>query len=360
MHIAITADPYLPVPPRLYGGIERVVDLLVRELTTRGHTVTLFAHPDSRTAGELRAYGAPPHRSRAQRLRELAQVGTGLLALCGRVDVVHSFGRLAALAPVLGVRRLPKIQSYQREIPWRGVGRAAGLGGRSLVFTGCSTSLYAGTDRTPPAGEWRTVFNMVDTRHYRPANSVAADAPLAFLGRLERIKGPHHAIAIARGAGRRLVLAGNIVTDGPDGNFFDREIRPHLAGDAVEYVGAVDDAQKNALLGRAAALLMPIEWEEPFGIVMAEAAACGTPVIGFRRGGVPEVVRDGISGCVCDSIDAAVAAVPRATALDRRRVRHDCEARFSVDVITSEYERLYEEMSLRCGPFTRPRSTVHA
>jgi glycosyltransferase involved in cell wall biosynthesis len=360
VHIALTVDPYLPVPPRLYGGIERVVDLLVRELTARGHEVTLFAHPDSRTAGELRGYGAPPHQSRAQRLRELAQVGTGLLTLCGRVDVVHSFGRLAALAPILGVRRLPKIQSYQREIPWRGVCRAVGLGGRSLVFTGCSTSLYAGHHRRPQAGEWRTVFNMVDTRHYQPTTSVAADAPLVFLGRLERIKGPHHAMAIARGAGRRLVLAGNLVTDGPDGDFFDREIRPHLTSDVVEYIGAVDDAQKNALLGRAAALLMPIAWEEPFGIVMAEAAACGTPVIGLRRGSVPEVVREGVSGCICDSIDAAIAAVPRAAALDRSRVRRDCESRFSVDVITSEYERLYEEMSLRCGPRARPQPVVHA
>ena len=120
MHIAVTADPYLPVPPRLYGGIERVVDLLVRELTTRGHTVTLFAHPDSRTAGELRAYGAPPHQSRAQRLRELAQVGSGLLTLRGRVDVVHSFGRLAALAPILGLRRLPTLHRCWRPSrrPW--------------------------------------------------------------------------------------------------------------------------------------------------------------------------------------------------------------------------------------------------
>lgn len=342
--IAVTVDPYLPVPPRLYGGIERVVDLLARSLVSRGHHVTLFAHPDSRTAGDLRPYGVPPHRSRGARLRELAQVGSGLLALRSRVDVIHSFGRLAALAPVLGLRKLPKIQSYQRAVPWRGVRRAAALAGASLRFTGCSTSLYSPDGGAPIAGEWHTVFNMVDTSHYQATTAVAADAPLMFLGRLERIKGPHQAIAIARAAGRRLVLAGNIVTDGPDADYFEREIAPHIDGTDVDYVGAVDDARKSALLGAAAALLMPIEWDEPFGIVMAEAMACGTPVIGFRRGSVPEVVREGLSGFVCGSVADAIAAVARLATLDRTLVRRDCEARFAIDVVVDQYVRIYEDL----------------
>jgi glycosyltransferase involved in cell wall biosynthesis len=342
VHVAITADPYLPVPPRFYGGIERVVDLLVRGLTSRGHDVTLFAHPDSRTPARLQPYGAAPHTGALARARELWQVGRGLWQARRGVDVVHSFGRLAAMLPILPLRDLPKVQTYQRAVPWDGVRRADRLAGGTLWFTGCSTSLYAGPlARGEGAGRWRTIFNGVDVARYTAVDRVAPDAPLVFLGRLERIKGPHHAIAIARAARRPLVIAGNIVSDGPDAMFYHREIAPHVDGRRVRYVGAVDDGQKNALLGDAAALLMPIEWDEPFGIVMAEALACGTPVIGFPRGSVPEVIRDGVNGYVCGTVEQAAAAVARLAALDRRRVRRDCEARFGHDAIVAQYERLY-------------------
>jgi len=345
MHIAITADPYLPVPPRFYGGIERVIDLLVRGLTARGHDVTLFAHPESRTTGVLHPYGVPPHSSHGDRARELAQVGRGLWALRRSIDVVHSFGRLAALVPVLPLRGLPKIQSYQRPIPWNGVRRASRLARGSLLFTGCSTSLYADGEARGGAARWRTVFNGVDTTCYTPVAEVAADAPLVFLGRLERIKGPHHAIAIARRAGRRLVLAGNIAADGPEAIFYQREVAPYVDNDTVRYVGPVDDEQKNRLLGTAAALLMPIEWDEPFGIVMAEALACGTPVIGYPRGSVPEVIVDGVNGFHCANVDEAAAAVAQIGRLDRTAVRADAERRFGHEAIVNEYERLYCELA---------------
>ena len=135
LHIAMTADPYLPVPPRLYGGIERVIDLLVRGLTERGHHVTLFAHPDSTTPGELRPYGVFPHEGSWCRARELWSLAGGLWQTRRRVDVVHSFGRLAAMLPILPLRDLPKIQIYQREIPWRVVRRAASLAGNTICFT---------------------------------------------------------------------------------------------------------------------------------------------------------------------------------------------------------------------------------
>ena len=124
LRIAMTADPYLPVPPRLYGGIERVVALLVSGLVRRGHDVTLIAHPESQTPAPLVGYGVPPHSGWYPRVRELTQVGASLMTLCSNVDVIHSFGRLAALAPVLPLRAVKKIQSYQRAIPWRGVRRA--------------------------------------------------------------------------------------------------------------------------------------------------------------------------------------------------------------------------------------------
>lgn len=343
MRIAITADPMIPVPPRLYGGIERVLDFLVRGLVGRGHEVTLVAHPDSRTPATLHPYGVPPHAGRSTRARELWQVGSFLWRNRRRFDVIHSFGRLASLAPVLPYRRLPKIQSYQREIPWGGVRKAVRLAGGSIRFTGCSSSLYQGKAHSPSDGEWSTVFNGVETSKYTFTRRVDADAPLAFLGRLERIKGAHRAIEVARAAERRLVIAGNRVRDENDPDYFDREIAPHIDGERVRYVGPVDDAQKNSLLGTACSLLMPVGWEEPFGIVMAEALACGTPVIGFPRGAVPEVVRDGVNGFLCRNVAEAAAAVPRVCQLDRAVVRADCEARFDGSVLVDQYERLYCE-----------------
>jgi glycosyltransferase involved in cell wall biosynthesis len=351
MRIAITADPYLPVPPTHYGGIERVIDLLTRELAARGHEVTLIAHPDSRTSARLIPYGRPPHTGWRARAGELVDVGAALWRLRREVDVIHSFGRLAALPPVLPLRRLPKVQSYQRDgVPWTSVRRAVALAGPSLVFTGCSTSVY----RHAPAdarlsGEWRTIFNGVDLGRYTCRSRVASDAPLIFLGRLDPIKGAHHAIAIARAAGRRLIIAGTRVTDGPDAGYFAASIAPHVDGDRVQYVGPVDDAAKNGWLGQAAALLMPIDWEEPFGIVMAEACACGTPVIAFARGSVPEVIRPGVNGFACRTFEEATGAVGALASIDRDGVRADCEARFSGRVIADQYEHLYAELLARMG-----------
>lgn len=349
LRIAVTVDPYLPVPPQHYGGIERVVDFLVRGLVERGHSVTLYAHPESHTAGIHKPYGAATHAGAWPRLQELWQLGSKLWMDRREFDLIHSFGRLAALLPVLPDRRLPKIQSYQREVPWAGVAKAARLAGSSIWFTACSSSMYrehAGGAVKP--GNWRTVFNGVDLSKYDFVPAVAADAPLAFLGRFEAIKGAHNAIAIARAAKRRLVMAGNRVT-ASDG-YFEREIAPCLDGDRIKYVGPVDDAAKNALLGSCAALLMPIEWDEPFGIVMAEALACGTPVIGFDRGSVPEVIRDGVNGFICHSTADAAAAVRQVANIQRALARQDCERRFSDRVILSEYERLYDEALSHLSP----------
>ena len=346
MHIALTVDPYISVPPIHYGGIERVVDLLVRGLSERGHDIILFAHPGSTAACYLQPYGRPPHEGYKARMAELWQVGTALLSLRRKVDVIHSFGRLAALIPVLPLKHLKKIQSYQRDqIPWTSVRMAAALAGNSITFTACGTHMYQRfLGRESGASKWLTIFNGVDLKTYTFAASVPADAPLVFLGRLARVKGVHHAIQIARLAGRRLIIAGNRVESGADAAYFTNVIAPAIDNEQVVYIGAVDDAQKNQLLGSAAGLLMPIEWDEPFGIVMAEALACGTPVIGFRQGSIPEVVKDGANGFLCHTHDEAVQAVIRLDQLDRQRVREDCEARFGADAIVDAYEQLYVEM----------------
>jgi glycosyltransferase involved in cell wall biosynthesis len=258
-----------------------------------------------------------------------------------QIDLVHSFGRLAALLPILPLHDLPKVQTYQRDrLPEKGVRRAVRLAGDSLRFTACATHMYT---RANLAGQWATVFNGVDLSKYAFVPTVAADSPLVFLGRLERFKGVHNAVRIAASSGRRLVIAGNQVRSGADATYFDDEIAPALDGDRVRYVGPVDDVQKSKLLGESTALLMPIEWEEPFGIVMAEAMACGTPVIAFARGSVPEVVRHGVNGFVCNNVAEAASLVTKLGNIDRATVRQDAESRFSSETIVSAYEAIYRE-----------------
>jgi glycosyltransferase involved in cell wall biosynthesis len=337
VRIAVTVDPYIPVPPVLYGGIERVVHLAVRGLVARGHDVTLFAHPDSDAGAPLVPYGVPPHTGSYARTKELWQLGSQLVGRRNAFDVVVSWGRLAALTPILPLRSLPKIQRYCRNlVPWQSVRRAVRLAGRSISFAGASASVY---DEWPQHGDrggrWFTLYDAIDPAAYELQTTVDAEAPLAFLGRLERIKGAHTAIAIAQRARRRLVIAGNRANDGPEAAYFNEAIAPHLDGEQIRYIGPVDDRAKNQLLRSAAALLFPIAWKEAFGVVMAEAMACGTPVIAYPCGSVPEVVRNGINGFIVSDVEEAAVAVSRLAAIDRSAVRADCEARFSDSVMVS-------------------------
>jgi glycosyltransferase involved in cell wall biosynthesis len=194
-------------------------------------------------------------------------------------------------------------------------------------------------------GRWHLVYNGVSLQAYRFVPQVAPDAPLVFLGRIEHIKGTHLAIDIARRSGRKLVIAGNIPEAHRD--YFERQVQPHIDGDRISYVGPVDDRQKDELLGRACAFLMPILWEEPFGIVMAEALACGTPVLGLARGSVPEVVEDGVTGFVRADADELAATVDRIASIDRRACRKRAERLFSDRAVVDGYLQVYADMRAR-------------
>jgi len=338
LRIFVTADPDLPVPPRFYGGIERVIALLIEGLRARGHEVRLFAHKESTIACLL-----SPYRSTRDGWSDRIANAALIAAATARYkpDVIHSFGRLAYLLPVLPLS-VPKVMSYQRQVTVRTVKTASRLAGRSLSFTGCSRDLIAGVKHI---GRWDVIYNAVSLERFTPGFGLERHAPLVFLGRVEHIKGAHVAIEVARRAGRRLVIAGN-VPEGPEHQrYFKEQVLPHVDGASVEYVGPVDDEAKCRMLSTAAAFLMPILWEEPFGIVMAEALACGTPVLGFRRGAVPEVVIEGQTGFVCNDVDEMVTAVGRVSELNREACRRDAEERFSQTALVDAYERLYQSVT---------------
>jgi glycosyltransferase involved in cell wall biosynthesis len=335
MRIALTADPELPVPPKLYGGIERIIDLLARELGRRGHEVALFAHPDSATAAELIPWPGRSSRSRTDTLRNAAtllrEVGRG------RFDLVHSFSRVAYLLPLLPLP-IPKLMTYQRAISRRSIRFGHALSRGSLQFSAISRWMI---EPVADIGTWHLVPNGVPLVSYPFVEDPGPNAPLVFLGRVEEIKGPHLSIEVARRTGLPLVIAGNVPVE--HRGWFESTIAPQL-DDSITYIGPVDDQQKAQLLGSARALLMPILWEEPFGIVMAEAMACGTPVLGFDRGAVSEVVEHGVSGFVVESLDQLVRAVGRLGELRRSNARRRVEAHYSESVITRRYLDVYAHM----------------
>jgi glycosyltransferase involved in cell wall biosynthesis len=336
LSIAITADPGVPVPPTLYGGIERVIHWLAEGLVARGHHIVLFADAGSRISGTLVPYPTPTGVRVLDVARNAASIASHVMH--DGFDVVHSFGRLASLAP-LALNRTPKIMSYQRPITPRSIRSARTLFGDTLQFTACSRHMIAPVSGS---GTWHVIYNGVPLSAFDFQADVVSDAPLVFLGRVEFIKGTHIAIDVAQRTGRRLIIAGNVAPEHRD--YFDRQVKPFVDGRRIEYVGPVDDRAKNILLGQASALLMPILWDEPFGIVMAEALACGTPVVGLRRASVPEVVDDGVTGWLADDADGLVAGVERIEVLNRSACRQMAETRFSDRQIVGRYESLYRSI----------------
>lgn len=337
MRLLITADPGLPVPPPLYGGIERVIDGLVRQLVSRGHDVTLLADTLS-TSPATRRWPWPktsPHTL----LGQISHMGMLARAVreC-RPDLVHSFSRLWFLLPAL-LAKIPSVMSYQREPTLAAVRRAVRVSRGSLAFSGCSAYICRQGGRA--GGTWTAIPNGIPLSQYEFRARVSHDAPLLFLSRVERIKGAHTAIQVARRSGRRLVIAGNHSETGDEGRYWREVIAPEVGRGGVEYIGAVNDEQKNEWLGKAAALLVPVEWEEPFGIVFAEALACGTPVISSPRGALPEIVRPGIDGFLEGSIEGLCKAVSEVHTIDRAQCRRRAEEYFSIDVVADQYEALY-------------------
>ena len=249
----------LPVPPVGYGGIERIVDALIRRLRAQGHSVALVANSDSTC--KVDAFFGWPEGSEAKGLAALSNpMALRKAATRFRPDLVHSFSRLGYLLPLLS-SSTPKLMSYQRHTGGRQIKWATRIGGRSLQFSGCSEFICAMGRRF--GGNWTAIHNFVELDRITFEPRVPDDAPLLFLSRIESIKGPDIAIDIAKASGRRIILAGNHAESGPEKDFWDAKIASRLGRDGVEVgQGKVGDAKKNDLLGQAAALVVPIQWDE--------------------------------------------------------------------------------------------------
>src|SRR5712672_732698 len=331
MRIAQVAPLAESVPPKLYGGTERVVAWLVDELVKLGHEVTLFASGDSVTPARLNAVwpralrlGRPrsdPMAAQAALLEAVARQASDFDIIHAHIDWMH--------LPLLSRLNVPFVTTShgRMDLP--------GLPDVVRRFAGAPFVSISNNQRAPLAeANWiGTVYHGLLTTLFRPA--FGPGSYLAFLGRLTAEKGPEAAIRIARAAGMPLRIAAKV----PRGErrYFKERLEPQIDGDQIRLIGEVDDAAKEKFLAGASALLFPIDWPEPFGLVMIEAMACGTPVIAFRSGSVPEVVDDGVTGFVVDGEAEAVQAIRRLGELDRRQVRAHFEQRFTAKRMTEEY-----------------------
>jgi glycosyltransferase involved in cell wall biosynthesis len=334
MRILLIMDPGIPVPPVYYGGIERIVYLLANEYQALGHEVTLLAGPGSHCAGKTITFGENSSaRPTLDIYREIMFVWKYLRLNRKNFDLIHNFGRLMYLLPIAN-SAVKKIMSYQRQVTVGGIKIMTRIPNRNLLFTACSEYCVSTGNI---AGKWQAIYNTIDFSSYNLNATINTDAPLIFLGRLDKIKGAHTAIAVAKATNNKLIIAGNKPGTSDNLAYFKDELEPLFDGEQIRYIGAIDDQQKNDYLGKAKALLFPIEWDEPFGIVMIEAMACGTPVIGFKRGAVPEVVNDGITGYIVNNTDEMIAAVNKIDNLSRQECHDIAMGRFNIHKIAEQY-----------------------
>jgi glycosyltransferase involved in cell wall biosynthesis len=334
------------VPPRLYGGTERIVSYLTDELVALGHHVTLFASGDSITTGEL-----VPCVPQALRLNPNIRdtIPYYMLMLDRVMRMVDDFD---VLHFHIDQFHFPLFRSIATRTVTTLHGRQdlADLLPLYLGFADMPLVSISNDQRRPipNANFAATIYHGLPIDLHRPA-AVPSDDYVAFLGRISPEKRPDRAIAIARAVGVPLKIAAKV--DRADEAYFRAEIEPLLGGPGVEFIGEINEHQKTQFLSGARALLFPVDWPEPFGLSMIEAMACGTPVLAFRCGSVPEIIENGITGLMVDTLEEAIAALPHVMALDRGKVRQRFEQRFSAKRMAMDYVKVYR--SLSAAPYMR-------
>jgi len=341
LRIAQVAPLYESVPPKCYGGTERVVSYLTEELVRLGHNVTLFASGDSVTNAKLIAPCERSLRLDPDCLDQLAHHVTMIeqvFKLASEFDIIHfhidylhfpvsSRMGIPNVTTLHGRLDIPDLAGIYKEFPQMGVVSISDSQRRPLPSLNWKRTVYHGL---PP-----NLYNF----HDQPGDY------LAFLGRISPEKGIDQAIEISRRTGITLKVAAKV--DAADRAYFEETVEPLLGSDLVEFIGEIGEGKKDDFLGNARALIFPINWPEPFGLVMIEAMGCGTPVVAYRRGSVPEVIDDGVTGFICDNIDEAVSAVNRVSALNRKHCRQTFEERFNVTRMAMDYVGLYKEILQR-------------
>jgi glycosyltransferase involved in cell wall biosynthesis len=327
------------VPPRLYGGTERIVSYVTEELVRAGHDVTLFASGDSVTSANLMSCAPvalrldkrikdpiPYYMLMLDRVREAAE---DFDVLHFHIDQFH----FPLFRPMAGrtVTTLHGRQDLPDLVPLY-------VGFNDMPLVSISN---AQRRPIPTANFIATIHHGIPVDLHR-ANFNPRGGYLAFLGRISPEKRPDRAIRIAQALGIPLKIAAKV--DRADEGYFRAEIEPLLSGSGVEFIGEINEQQKTDFLGEALALLFPVDWPEPFGLSMIEAMACGTPVLAFRCGSVPEIVEDGVTGMIVESMDEAIMALPKVIALDRRQVRRRFEERFSAARMAKDYVNVYRSL----------------
>jgi glycosyltransferase involved in cell wall biosynthesis len=350
MRIAQVSPLYESVPPRLYGGTERILHYLTEELVRMGHDVTLFASGDSSTSANLRA-----PCERALRLDDSCRDPLAMhFVMMEHVaaweqdfDVIH-FHTDYLHFPIARRLGVPHLTTLHGRLDLRELGPIYD------EFNDMPVVSISDAQRTPlPQARWlSTVYHGVPSSLLR--FNPDREGYFAFVGRVSPEKRVDRAIEIAKALEVPLKIAAKV--DKADREYFEQHIVKLLDHPLVEFIGEIGEAEKSDFMGGARALLFPIDWPEPFGLVMIEAMACGTPVVAFRHGSVPEVLEEGVTGFVVDSMEGAIDAAKRIGELDRSRVRAVFERRFSADRMAKDYLELYAELAARKSDGALPSS----
>ncbi|PSB17219.1 glycosyltransferase family 4 protein [Phormidesmis priestleyi ULC007] len=339
MRIAQIAPLWESVPPPAYGGAELVVSLLTDELVQRGHDVTLFASGDSVSLAQLEAIHPRALRLdpnvKEHPIYEMLQLGH-VYQRAQEFDIIHSHIGCAAL-PCSPLVKTPTLHTLHGSFSID----------NEKLFTHFRDQPYvsiSNTQREPRLGlnYIATVYNGINPAAHKFYPEPDGSPYLAFLGRISPEKGPHLAIEIAKRSGWHLKMAGKI--DRVDVDYFEQEIKPHIDGKQIEYLGEANHVQKNILMGNAVATLFPITWQEPFGLVMIESMVAGTPVIALELGSTSEIIVDGKTGFLCQNVDECIHAVKKVHDLDRNACRDHVVNYFGVKQMTDGYEAVYQQL----------------